>query len=243
MIHSKIVKSLKIAGIVSIIVIFIFVIAFIIFKYQVEGESKDKLPFYIEQISVVSSADGIESNDNTEFLWNGEIIQLNDIYIKVANNNLGELLKSVSINNIEIEQPQKGKINFLRIIKNEDTSNNYVMENLSEYNFVAEQNTSLEELTIANTGGIIGFRIVNNELGTYNSNEEEINYDGRMLRVGNIKNEEIKFKIKFEILIEVLNGVKYKTYLELDLPVGNIIEKGVEILDYNNIQDLVYKRY
>lgn len=235
---------LKIATVIIAIIIIIFIVISIIMKYQIEGEKREKLPFAIDQISIVSTADGLKNQENTEYLWSGNLLQINDIYIRISKNeNIDSILENVIIQNIEVTKPAKGEISLARIIKNEDTSNNYIIENLNEYKFVGEKSTSLEELTIANQGGNIGIRAINNGLGEYNSNEEEINYDGRILNIENIANDEIKCKIKFDILIETKNGINYKTNVELELPVGNILETGVEISEYSGIDNLIYKRY
>lgn len=241
----KIKKYLKISLILAIIFIFIFILFLIIFKYEQEGEKIEDLPFYVEKISLVSTADGLRDENNTEFLWKGNLLQINDIYITISKNEnmQNNILENVTLENFEILYPQKGKINLSRIIKNEDTSNNYIIENLEQYKFIGGENTSLENLTISNQGGNIGFRIINNELGTYESNEEEINYDGRILNLQNIKNEEIKFKIKFDLLLEIFDGNKYKTTIELELPVGDILVNGVEVLEFDGINNLIYKRY
>lgn len=244
MINYKIKQYIKIAVTLIIISVLLFLILLVIFKYEIEGEKKENLPFVIEQISLVSTADGLKNQENTEYLWSGKLIQVNDIYIKVSKNpNISGVIENAIIQNVEIITPQKGNINLTKIIKNEDTSNNYVIEDLKEYKFTGGKSTSLENLTIANQGGIIGLRAINVNLGTYNSNDEEINYDGRILNIENITNDEIKFKLKFDILIELRDGIKYKTNIELELPVGNILENGVEIREYNNIDNLIYKRY
>jgi len=237
-------KYVKVAIFSVILAILIFVVGLIIFKYEIEGENKEELPYFIEKISIVSTADGIKNEENTEYLWNGEIIQVNDVYIKVAKNeSTNSIIENVIIENLVVTNPIKGNLNFSRIIKNEDTSNNYIVEQLKEYRYTGTQTTSLNELTIANNGGNIGLRIINNGLGTYSSNEEEINYDGRILSIENILNEDIKFKVNFDVLIEVLDGIKYKTNVELELPIGNIIENGVEIKEIQDLENLIYKRY
>lgn len=245
MVNHKIKKYFKISLILGIIFILIFVILLIIFKYELEGENKEDLPYFVEQISMVSTADGLKDESNTEYLWKGDLLQINDIYIEIKKNEnfVNSILKNVIIENFELTYPNKGNINLSRIIKNEDTSNNYVIENINQYKFIGAENTSLEELTISNQGGNIGFRIINNNLGTYSSNEEEINYDGRILNLENIKNEDIKFTIKFDLLIELVDGKKYKTNIQLELPVGDILTNGVEVVEYENIESLLYKRY
>ena len=241
----KIKKCFKTSLILAIIFILIFIIFLIILKYELEGEKREDLPFYIDKISLVSTADGLQDENNTEFLWKGDLLQINDIYITISKNeNLqNNILENVILENFELTYPEKGNINFCRIIKNEDTSNNYIIENLNQYKFIGGESTSLEELTISNQGGNIGLRIINNDLGTYESNEEEINYDGRILNLENIKNDEIKFKIKFDILLEIFDGNRYKTNVELELPVGDILTNGVEVIEYESINNLIYKRY
>ncbi len=241
----KIKKYFKTSLILAIIFILIFIIFLIILKYELEGEKREDLPFYIDKISLVSTADGLQDENNTEFLWKGDLLQINDIYITISKNeNLqNNILENVILENFELTYPEKGNINFCRIIKNEDTSNNYIIENLNQYKFIGGESTSLEELTISNQGGNIGLRIINNDLGTYESNEEEINYDGRILNLENIKNDEIKFKIKFDILLEIFDGNRYKTNVELELPVGDILTNGVEVIEYESINNLIYKRY
>lgn len=241
----KIKKYFKISLILAIIFILIFIIFLIILKYELEGEKREDLPFYIDKISLVSTADGLQDENNREFLWKGDLLQINDIYITISKNeNLqNTILENVILENFELTYPEKGNINFCRIIKNEDTSNNYIIENLNQYKFIGGESTSLEELTISNQGGNIGLRIINNDLGTYESNEEEINYDGRILNLENIKNDEIKFKIKFDILLEIFDGNRYKTNVELELPVGDILTNGVEVIEYESINNLIYKRY
>ena len=226
MVNHKIKKYFKISLILGVIFILIFVILLIIFKYELEGENKEDLPYFVEQISM-------------------DLLQINDIYIEIKKNEnfVNSILKNVIIENFELTYPNKGNINLSRIIKNEDTSNNYVIENINQYKFIGAENTSLEELTISNQGGNIGFRIINNNLGTYSSNEEEINYDGRILNLENIKNEDIKFTIKFDLLIELVDRKKYKTNIQLELPVGDILTNGVEVVEYENIENLIYKRY
>ena len=122
MINYKIKQYIKIAVTLIIISVLLFLILLVIFKYEIEGEKKENLPFVIEQISLVSTADGLKNQENTEYLWSGELIQVNDIYIKVSKNpNISGVIENAIIQNVEIITPQKGNINLTKIIKNEDT--------------------------------------------------------------------------------------------------------------------------
>ena len=244
MTNFKIKQYLKISMIILAILVVVACIVFIMFKYEIEGEEQDKLPFLIEKISVVSTADGIKNKDNNEYLWSGELVQVNDVYIKVSKNaNENKTIEKIFIQNIQITEPQKGEVSLGKIIKSEDSSNDYIIEDINSYEISGGESTSYEKLTIANQGGIVGLRILNSGLGNYSSNEDEINYDGRILNLSNLSFEELKFVLKFDVLIEVKNGIKYKTNVELELPVGNILESGIEINEYINVDNLVYKRY
>ena len=87
-------------------------------KYQIEGEKREKLPFAIDQISIVSTADGLKNQENTEYLWSGNLLQINDIYIRISKNeNIDSILENVIIQNIEVTKPAKGEISLARIIK------------------------------------------------------------------------------------------------------------------------------
>lgn len=240
----KVKQYLKISMVILAILVVIACIVFIMFKYEIEGEDQDKLPFLIEKISVVSTADGIKNKGDSEYLWSGELVQVNDVYIKMSKNtDLSGTIEKILIQNIQITEPQKGEVSLGKIIKSEDSSNDYIIEDINSYEISGGESTSYEKLTIANQGGIVGLRILNRGLGNYSSNDEEINYDGRILNLSNLSFEELKFVLKFDVLIEIKNGIKYKTNVELELPAGNILESGIEINEYINVDNLVYKRY
>ena len=244
LINFKVKQYLKISMIILAILVVIACIVFIMFKYEIEGEAQERLPFLIEKISVVSTADGIKNKDDSGYLWSGELVQVNDVYIKMSKNtDLSGTIEKILIQNIQITEPQKGEVSLGKIIKSEDSSNDYVIEDINSYEISGGESTSYEQLTIANQGGIVGLRILNRGLGNYSSNDDEINYDGRILNLSNLSFEELKFILKFDVLIEVKNGIKYKTSVELELPAGNILESGIEINEYINVDNLVYKRY
>ena len=50
MVNHKIKKYFKISLILGVIFILIFVILLIIFKYELEGENKEDLQYFVEQI-------------------------------------------------------------------------------------------------------------------------------------------------------------------------------------------------
>ena len=237
-------KRVKKSSFVICVVLIIFIIFLMLYKYEVEGENKEKLPFLIKSISIVSTADGTNKEKTKDFLWTGKLIQTNDIYVNIKNNNSKKILENVTIENIEIKKaPEIGTLIFSNISKNKDSSNLYLTEeSLEKLVYKADTKSSLEKLTIANNGGTVGLRIMNTNLGEYKTNEETINYDGRMLAINNIVNEKLKFNIHFDIVIKVKDDIEYYVTVNTELPKGNIVEKGTELVEYKDINNFVYKR-
>ena len=78
-------KSFHIAIILFIIFIILITSGFIILRYQVEGETN--MPFIISKISIISSSEGIDREEQIEGnRWNFDVSQNNDIYIYVEKN-------------------------------------------------------------------------------------------------------------------------------------------------------------
>lgn len=164
--------------------------------------------------------------------WNLHIKQINDIYIDIVKNknySEKEIIDKVIIDNFKIENiPQKGEINLFRL-----TTENGMFNNKEEYKIQEEliytgtETSNIENLEIANQGGLIPIRCINTNLGNYKSNEaSEIRHDGMLLEKVGIKNEEIKFKISFDISIELKSEKRYKSNIELEMPKGNLVRRG-----------------
>lgn len=217
----------------------------VIIKYNVEGETN--LPFEISKIMIISTAGGKEKED-TEYNWNLDVLQINDIYIDIIKNknyHEKEIIDKVIINNFNIESyPLKGQINLYRPTNQNDIFNNeeqYKIE--KEIEFIGNEISELENLKIANQGGLIFLRVVNTGIGTYTSDEtEEVNHDGTLLSKIGISNEDIKFSISFDISIELKSNKQYKATITLQMPNGNLIEEGTTNYQLNK-NEIVFKRY
>ena len=229
---------------VTIICILLMVVISIMIKYNVEGEKK--LPFSISEILLVSTVDGdiVEDNQN---IWNIGITQVNDVYMYIKKTDDKEItINSITLNNFVVNHaPKKGNLKLLR--PTGEISNLYT---LSEQDYLSEGITYLggriddmKSLEIGNNGGILGFRMSVMDLGSYISNEDtEIIYDGRLLSNLGITEEEIKFNISFDIIIETSDKIKYKGTTSLDFPVKGFIEKGSESIKITDFTNLVFKR-
>lgn len=228
------------------LILIIAIIGIVILKYNTEGEIN--MPFKISKIMVVSTAEGTDKN--TEIKWDLDIVQVNDIYIEIEKNKNYpsiEIIDKIKIDNLKIEKlPQKGKINLYKTsVQKRDVYNEketYLIEKSIEY--IGAEKTDNENLTIANQGGLITLKAVNENLGNYQSDyEEEVKHDGTMLKnIGINSVEEIKTKLSFDITLILKSDIIYKGNITLELPVGNIIEEGISHIEKTDLKDIIFKR-
>lgn len=219
---------------------------FIMYKYYVEGEKN--LPFEITKLMVVSSAktENIEINENK---YEANVIQKNDIYIAIEKNknySKEEAIKKIVFNNFKIiEKGEKGTIKFYRTSLSGDAFEyveKYEIKDNIEYIGSKETNLNLENMTIANQGGLIKLSAILNDLGkiTYLENDNVI-ADGSLLNRLQLNNEDIKTKISFDMIMELSGGNVFKTTINLELPTGDIVTEGVSTEEID-ISKLVFKR-
>lgn len=226
---------------IALVIVIATIIIFSI-RYNVEGEKN--LPFIITNIRIISTAQAnIIENSQNDF----NIIQTNDFYFYLEKNpkyKEEDSISKVTFENFNIEKlTDKGIINIykpaLEIKYLYDDG--HKIENSISYN--GGLITSLPSLEIGNQGGPIGFSVALEDLGTYTKTDNNITYDGTILSKLNLTNEDISFKISFDVIIETLSDKKFKSTLQFDLPMGNIIEDGRAFLDKNNLDDIVFKRF
>lgn len=228
----------------SVIIIMLLIVAFIIIQYDAEGEKS--LPFSLSKILLVSTVNG-DINDDPNNIWNIDISQVNDIYVYIdKTQDVDETIKEVKLENFIVNSaPQKGTIKLLR--PTGDLSNLYTYSEQdylnSEIIYQGGAIDDMKALEISNTGGMLGFRVALNELGNYVSNEnEEIIYDGNLLKNLGVSLEEIKFSMSFDIIITTSDNISYKGTVNIDMPIDTIIEEGSshkEITDFSNV---IFKR-
>lgn len=239
-------KIVKMCIIVCIAVILITIIISIIIKYQVEGEKN--MPFKLSKIMVISSAQGVQKEDS-ENKWELELVQNNDIYIDITKNKnykKTEIISKIVLDNFNIDKkPVKGIIKEYRPNDKENgvytNSEEYLINDSLEY--TGKQKSNIKNLEVANQGGLILLRYVNEGLGKYISDQEEqIKHDGTLLAKIGINNEEIKYEVSFSILIILESEKTYKADVKLEMPIGNIIEEGTSSYEKTDCSDIIFKR-
>lgn len=225
-------------------VLVLIVVAFILYKYQVEGESVP--PFKIPKMVVVSTAK-TQNLNLEEGIYTADIYQTNDIKISIEKNpnyKKEAIIKKVTINNIQIDKKQTpGTIEIYRPsmgTKLYEYTEQYKIQDSIEYYGAQETYMKGEKLAISNQGGIIEFSVILKDLKKTQYNENEaIKVDGTLLR--QIGKEKLNYNIVFDLIIELESGIKLKTKITLDLPTGNIIENGIETLEQTDLKT-IFKR-
>ena len=175
-------KSFHIGIILFIIFIILITSGFIILRYQVEGETN--MPFIISKISIISSSEGIDREEQIEGnRWNFDVSQNNDIYIYVEKNKQytkQEAIEEIVINNIKMtKNSEKGE---LKVYKPDVQNENIIFSNKEENSvesltYGVQKDADMKNLKITNQGGILEFKFSNNKGTQYVYNDEDIGND------------------------------------------------------------------
>ena len=154
--------------IIFIIVLVLLTAGILMFKYHIEGEQN--MPFNLKSISVMSTAQ-TEDIKNEGDTWKANLIQKNDIYFafeKNSNYKKQDTIKKIKFCNFIInKETENGTVVIYRPSTNELTydykNEEYIVNDSLEYE--GALSTNPEVLQISNQGGIIGFSILQKDIG------------------------------------------------------------------------------
>lgn len=238
-------KAFHVIVISLIMIILLFILGITILDYNENGETN--MPFNLTKISVISTSEGIdkESKNNK---WAFDINQNNDIYLYIEkNNNYGktETIKSIVLDNFNVNK--QSEVGEIKIYKPDAKSESQIFTNKEEnvgnsIEYIAGTESNFKKLEILNQGDVLAFRCSNTKVATYESNKEEEIKHSELLKKSNIKMEELKGNLTFDITINLNSGKSFKASVNVEIPAGDIIKNAtanVEITDLNNI---VFKR-
>ena len=235
----KVKKVIHFFTVVFIMSLIITIICLLMLKYSVEGENN--MPFELTQLVVVSTAEGIDKEG--ENIWNFDVVQNNDIYLYIGKNKSYKekaIIKRITFNNFNVEGLN---IVIYRPSTSEDKIYEYSKEyEVNEITYTGSEMANSKNLEIANQGGILIFRVTNNELGEYSSNDEEIRHDGTILSKMGLTYEEIKCKITFNVMIELTDETEFTGTITIDLPSGDITQTGTSNYEKTDFKDVIFKR-
>lgn len=228
---------------ILIIVVILFVAGILVLKYSVEGETN--MPFNLSKISVISSSEGLDK-ETGESKWAFDIYQSNDIYLyfdKNENYKETQAIKNIIIDNFQVTGTKKENIKIYRPeAEEENVIFKYRNENITDrLEYIGELVNDIKTMQIANQGGIIAFRCSIDNLAEYKSDEDEINHM-ELLKKANISNDELKFNLQFDLTINLENGREFKTIVNLDLPIDDVVNNGITSKEFTDMSDFVFKR-
>lgn len=237
-------KYFHLCMVIVIIAIILFALGIVVLRYSVEGETN--MPFNLEKIVVISSAEGIDK-DSGENKWAFDVNQNNDIFLYIQKNeNYGkeEIINSISINNINVQKDiEKGNVEFYKPEQDTEKTmfNNVESNSTDNIEYIGDMQSNIKQLKISNQGGIVAFRYANDKVSEYVSNDEEINHS-ELLKKANVTEEDLKAKLNFDITIKLESGKEYKASISLDTPVQGIVEQGTTSIEITDLKDVVFKR-
>lgn len=238
-------KQFHICMFFLIIFIILFVVGIVVLKYNVEGEQN--LPFYLSKISVISNVEG-EDIEDTENKWNLVVNENNDIYLYIKKNdsyNQSETIKSIVLDNFNVTKfPNVGE---LKLLKPDGNIENVIFKDnieneVSKIEYIGDMDSSIKDLKISNQGGLVVFRYAITNIGNYVSNDDEEISHIDLLKNITINNDDLKFNVSFDIIIELDSGKKFKANTNLELPIKDVVNDGIQSEEYTDLNDIVFKR-
>ena len=178
-----------------------------------QGEDNNQ----VEDGSVGQTIDEQQQQETESYIWNKKVIQTNDVYIYLDKNTEYEesqSIKSVKIENIKMLQNVKaGKIQVYMPNSLDDAVYKYINEFLvnSTLTYTGAEMDNKNNLQIGNQGGCVCLSFANVGLDQYKSNDDqEIQQGAAILEKMNVSNSDLKFKVAFDLVVEV-QGMTYRT--------------------------------
>ncbi len=247
MITEKRKQTIKLIIAITVLALLLLFVTLMMIKYEVEGETN--MPYNLSKIVAISEVEGVEGEEKSKKKLNFDIWQNNDIYFYIDENinykNNEELIKSVKISNIQITTPpQKGTIKTY--MPNSEAGRlftydeQFLVEEKLEYNGASQSSST--NLEIGSKGGSALIRFSNTGIGNYTSDKDKkIVHNSSLLKKIKVVNEEIKFKVSFDFMLETTKN-KYQAPITLELPTGNLDEEERSYIEKTDMKDIIFKR-
>ena len=238
-------KMFHLVVIIVIIVAILFFLGITILKYNVEGETN--MPFVLSKISIISQSLGTDKTVEG-MRWAFDVNETNDIYLyidKNEGNNQEELIKSVKIDSMNVNTaPTVGQTNFY---KPDVTDVNLFFKDSAEnvinsLEYVGDVESDIKNLKISNQGGIVAFRYSINNVAEYTSNDDEQIEHRDLLNKAGVDYNNLKSNISFDLTINLESGKVFKSNINLDLPLDNVVQEGVVSKEITDVEQFIFKR-
>lgn len=237
-------KYFHICMIIIIIAVILFILGLVILKYNVEGETN--MPFELTKVTIISSQEGIDK-ENGEYKWAFDLSQNNDIFMYIEKNknyDKQEVIETITIDNIQIQkETEKGTINLYKpnVSDSGNMFKNSEENKIETVSYTGDMESNMQQLKIANQGGIIAFRYANDNVAELLSNDDEINHN-QLLKKANVQEKDLKANLSFDITIRIQSGKEYKANLSFDVPVEGVVENGTSSIEITDFENVIFKR-
>lgn len=196
----------------------------------------------------LSNNDNQQSEDEN-YIWKKKVIQTNDVYIyldKNADYEKDEFIKNVRIENIQImKNVNVGRIQVYMPSSLDDSVYNYSNEFLvnASLTYKGANADNKKALEVGSQGGCVCISFANVGLDIFKSNDNiQLEQGAYILQNMNILNEDLKFKVCFDLVIEV-SDKSYRTSISLDMPIDDVVGKKETHLEIVDFEDIVFKRF
>lgn len=237
-------RKIETSGIIIIAVIIITIVAIMLLKYNVEGETD--MPYVLKKMVIISTANGTNSEAD-ENKWNISINQNTDIYFDIERNTehkSTENIRNIKIQNIQIIGTEYYTPKAYMPSSETEEMFNYTDNNIiqNELTYEVDKDKDTQNKKITTEGGIVAISFCNPNIATYKGNEDKMIYDGTLLNKVGITLEQIKATIKFDLVLETASGKKYKAEINLQTPADDITKTGIVINEDIELKNIVFKR-
>lgn len=237
-------KIFNICMLITIIALVLFTVGIIILRYHVEGE-KD-MPFKLSSIKVISSVEGIDQIEKKE-KWNMVINQNNDIYLYIEKNDDykdTQVIENIILDNFSVIRKKEIGTNNIYMPSN---TASYIFENNDNYKidsikFDGDLEQNIKNLKISNQGGVLVFRVANDNVGTYISNEDEQVQHNELLKKINIEESDFEAEVSFDITINLSSKISYKANVNLQIMPKDFSREGSSYQEITDLSNIIFKR-
>ena len=156
-----------------------------------------------------------------------------------------ETIADIKLENFNITQSPK--VGQIKLLKPDADAENVIFRNSTENEtqsiiYEGDIESNMKLMKVSNQGGLVVFRYAISELGNYTSNEDEQINHNELLKKLSISNDDLKFKVSFDISINLDSNKSYKANMSLELPVGNVVDDGIQSQENTDFKNLVFKR-
>lgn len=237
-------RKIETSGIIIIAVIIVTIVAIMLLKYNVEGETD--MPYVLKKMVIISTANGTNSEAD-ENKWNISINQNTDIYFDIERNTehkSTENIRNIKIQNIQIIGTEYYTPKAYMPSSETEEMFNYIDNNIIQNELIYDvgKDKDTQNKKITTEGGIVAISFCNPNIATYKGNEDKMTYDGTLLNKVGITLEQIKATIKFDLVLETASGKKYKAEINLQTPADDITKTGIVINEDIELKNIVFKR-